>query len=203
MPILDQLCDWGEKNKQELIKVDGYDVEGISDKVFEEAKSTIFSEPQVDICYEEEYKTAKNEVMFGVEFLPGQFDQRANSLSECLQIIGGGERLATKSAKIYVLSGNLSEEEVERIKKYLINAVDSRECTLEKPKTLETEVEVPNDVQIVEGFRDMTDKNVKEFYEKYGFAMDIEDLKFCQRYFRDEEKRDPSMTEMKIFFQHL
>ncbi len=186
------------KNIEDLKILNRYDVEGISDKVFKEAKSTIFSEPQVDICYEEEYKTAKNEVMFGVEFLPGQFDQRANSLSECLQIIGGGERLATKSAKIYVLSGNLSEEEVERIKKYLINAVDSRECTLEKPKTLETEVEVPNDVQIVEGFRDMTDKNVKEFYEKYGFAMDIEDLKFCQRYFRDEEKRDPSMTEMKM-----
>ena len=186
------------KNLEGLKILNRYDVEGISDKVFEEAKSTIFSEPQADICYEEEYKEAENEVMFGIEFLPGQFDQRANSLSECLQIIAGGERLATKSAKIYVLSGNLSKEEVERIKKYLINAVDSRECSLEKQETLKTEVEEPKDVQIVEGFREMTDENVKEFYEKYGFAMDIEDLKFCQRYFRDEEKRDPSMTEMKM-----
>ena len=112
------------KNIEDLKILNRYDVEGISDKVFEEAKSTIFSEPQVDICYEEEYKTAKNEVMFGVEFLPGQFDQRANSLSECLQIIGGGERLATKSAKIYVLSGNLSEEEVEKIVNETIKEVN-------------------------------------------------------------------------------
>ena len=175
-----------------------YDVEGITEKVFQEAKNTIFSEPQVDICYEEEYEKEPDEVMFGVEFLPGQFDQRANSLSECLQIIAGGEKLTTKSAKIYVLKGNIEEKSLEKIKKYLINSVDSRECKLEKQETLDTKIKEPEDVKIVEGFREMTDENVKEFYEKYGFAMDIEDLKFCQKYFRDEEKRDPSMTEMKM-----
>ncbi len=185
-------------NLEEVIILNRYDVEDISDKVFEEAKNTIFSEPQVDICYEEEYKKEEKDKIFGIEFLPGQFDQRANSLSECLQIIAGGERLTAKSARIYVLKGNLSESDVEKIKSYLINPVDSRECSLEKPDTLKDNMEEPADVKIVEGFITMTDENVKEFYEKYGFAMDIEDLKFCQRYFRDEEKRDPSMTEMKM-----
>lgn len=185
-------------NLEEVIILNRYDVEDISDKVFEEAKNTIFSEPQVDICYEEEYKKEEKDKIFGIEFLPGQFDQRANSLSECLQIIAGGERLTAKSARIYVLKGNLSENDVEKIKSYLINPVDSRECSLEKPDTLKDNMEEPADVKIVEGFITMTDENVKEFYEKYGFAMDIEDLKFCQRYFRDEEKRDPSMTEMKM-----
>lgn len=175
-----------------------YDVEGISEEIFKEAKSTIFSEPQVDICYEEEYIGEEDEIIFGTEFLPGQFDQRANSLSECLQIIEGGERLLTKTAKIYVLKGKLKKEEVDKIKSYLINPVDSRECTLEKYETLIEKMEEPEDVKIVEGFIKMTDENVKEFYKEYGFAMDIDDLKFCQKYFRDEEKRDPTITEMKM-----
>jgi len=188
----------GLSSLEDVIILNRYDVEGITEEVFNEAKNTIFSEPQVDVCYEEEYKKEPNDTIFGVEFLPGQFDQRANSLSECLQIITGGERLVAKSAKIYVLKGNLSKEEVEKIKSYLINPVDSRECSLEKPKTLKDETLEPEDVKIVKGFTNMTDETVKEFYEKYGFAMDIEDLKFCQKYFRDEEKRDPSMTEMKM-----
>ncbi len=185
-------------NLENLKVLNRYDVEDISEDVFKKAKNTIFSEPQVDICYEEEYVPEKGEIVFGSQFLPGQFDQRANSLSECLQIITGGQKLLAKSAKIYVLKGNLSEEEIEKIKKYLINPVDSMECSLEKEKTLKTETAVPEDVKVVEGFISMTDENVKEFYTKYGFAMDIEDLKFCQRYFRDEEKRDPTMTEMKM-----
>ena len=185
-------------NLSDVIILNRYDVEGISDKIFEKAKNTIFSEPQVDICFEEEYKKEAKDIMFGVEFLPGQFDQRANSLSECLQIIAGGERLTCKSAKIYILKGNLSENEVEKIKAYLINPVDSRECSLEKSETLQDKMQEPEDVKAVKGFISMTDENVKHFYEEYGFAMDIEDLKFCQRYFRDEEKRDPSMTEMKL-----
>ena len=183
---------------EDVIILNRYDVEGISDKVFEEAKNTIFSEPQVDICYEEEYKVDPEDNIFGVEFLPGQFDQRANSLSECLQIITGGERIPAKSAKIYVLKGKLTKEEVQKIKSYLINSVDSRECSLEKLETVKDKMQEPEDIKIVTGFTKMTDENVKEFYEKYGFAMDIEDLKFCQRYFRDEEKRDPTMTEMKM-----
>lgn len=185
-------------NLEDVIILNRYDVEGITQEVFEKAKNTIFSEPQVDICYEEEYKVDAKDIIFGVEFLPGQFDQRANSLSECLQIISGGEKLYSKTAKIYVLKGSLDKDEVKKIKSYLINPVDSRECILEKTETLKEEMKEPEDVKIVEGFIGMTDENVKEFYEKYSFAMDIEDLKFCQRYFRDEEKRNPSMTEMKM-----
>ena len=185
-------------NLKDVIILNRYDVEGISDEVFEEAKNTIFSEPQVDVCYEEEYKKDPEDIIFGVEFLPGQFDQRANSLSECLQIITGGEKPASKSAKIYVLKGNLSEDDVKKIKSYLINPVDSRECSLKKVNSVMQEMKDPEDIKVVEGFTKMTDENVKDFYTKYGFAMDIEDLKFCQKYFRDEEKRDPTMTEMKM-----
>ena len=186
------------ENLEDLKIVNRYDVEGINDEIFEKAKNTVFSEPQVDECFEEEYPFAKEDKIFGVEYLPGQFDQRANSLSECLQILTEGERPLAKSAKIYVIKGNISTEDLEKIKKYIINPVDSRECTLEKLKTVKDEHPEPKDVAIVEGFIHMTDEDSKKFYDKYGFAMDIEDLKFCQKYFRDVEKRDPSMTEMKM-----
>lgn len=186
------------ENLEDLKIVNRYDVEGINDEIFEKAKNTVFSEPQVDECFEEEYPFAKEDKIFGVEYLPGQFDQRANSLSECLQILTEGERPLAKSAKIYVIKGNISTEDLEKIKKYIINPVDSRECTLEKLKTVKDEHPEPKDVAIVEGFIHMTDEDSKKFYDKYGFAMDIEDLKFCQKYFRDVEKRDPTMTEMKM-----
>lgn len=186
------------ENLEDLKIVNRYDVEGINDEIFEKAKNTVFSEPQVDECFEEEYPFAKEDKIFGVEYLPGQFDQRANSLSECLQILTEGERPLAKSAKIYVIKGKISTEDLEKIKKYIINPVDSRECTLEKLKTVKDEHPEPKDVAIVEGFIHMTDEDSKKFYDKYGFAMDIEDLKFCQKYFRDVEKRDPTMTEMKM-----
>ena len=186
------------ENLEDLKIVNRYDVEGINDEIFEKAKNTVFSEPQVDECFEEEYPFAKEDKIFGIEYLPGQFDQRANSLSECLQILTEGERPLAKSAKIYVIKGNINDEELEKIKKYIINPVDSRECTLKKLKTVKDEHPEPKDVAIVEGFIHMTDEDSKKFYDKYGFAMDIEDLKFCQKYFRDVEKRDPSMTEMKM-----
>ena len=182
---------------EKVIILNRYDVSGINDETYEKAKNTVFSEPQVDIYFDEEYDFNGNKV-FGVEFLPGQFDQRANSLEECLQIISGEERPKAKSAKIYVLKGNITNEELEKIKKYLINSVDSREANLEKEETLEDEINEPSDVAIIEGFINMTDDEAGKFYEKYGFAMDLADLKFCQKYFRDEEKRDPSMTEMKM-----
>ena len=186
------------ENLEDLKIVNRYDVEGINDKIFEEAKNTVFSEPQVDICFEEEYPFKKEDKIFGVEFLPGQFDQRANSLSECLQILTSGAKPVSKSAKIYILKGDLSIDDVNKIKSYIINPVDSRECRLEKLDSLAEKQEEPEDVAIVEGFINMTDEDSKKFYEKYGFAMDLEDLKFCQEYFRDVEKRDPSMTEMKM-----
>lgn len=185
-------------NLQDVILLNRYDVEGISEKVFEDAKNTVFSEPQVDLCFEEEYPFEENDKVFGVEFLPGQFDQRANSLSECLQILTSRTRPVSKCAKIYILKGDLSTEDVEKIKSYIINPVDSRECTLDKLDSLDEKQEEPADVAIVEGFIHMTEEDSKKFYEKYGFAMDLEDLKFCQEYFRDVEKRDPTITEMKM-----
>lgn len=171
---------------------------GISDETFKQAKNTIFSEPQVDVCFEETYTPNSNEKIFGVEYLPGQFDQRANSLSECLQILTEGTRPVSKTAKIYVFKGNISNEQIEKIKKYIINPVDSRECSLEKPESLEDKMAIPDDIAIIDGFIKMTNEDSKKFYDKYGFAMDLADLLFCQKYFRDEEKRDPTMTEMKM-----
>lgn len=183
---------------EKIVVLNRYDVEGITQEIFEKAKGTIFSEPQVDHYFVEDYPIEPNTKVFGVEFLPGQFDQRASSLSECLQILAGGKKPISKSAKIYILFGNLSEEEIEKIKKYIINPVDSRECSLDKPESLEEQMEEPQDVAIIEGFINMTDEDSEKFYKKYGFAMDMADLKFCQTYFKETEKRDPTMTEMKM-----
>ena len=186
------------KGLEKVVILNRYDVSGVDEESYNKAKTTVFSEPQVDDYFDETYTFDKNDKVFAVEYLPGQFDQRANSLEECLQIISGGERPTCKSAKVYILKGNLSDEELKTIKNYLINSVDAREATLEKPETLEDKLTEPEDVQVVDGFIHMTDDDTEKFYEKYGFAMDIADLKFCQEYFRDTEKRDPTMTEMKM-----
>ena len=186
------------KGLEKVIILNRYDVSGLDEESYNKAKTTVFSEPQVDDYFDEQYTFSPNDKVFAVEFLPGQFDQRANSLEECLQIISEGKRPNCKSAKVYILKGNISEKELETIKKYLINSVDAREASLEKPKTLEDNLVEPEDVPVVDGFIHMTDDDTEKFYEKYGFAMDIADLKFCQEYFRDEEKRDPTMTEMKM-----
>ena len=186
------------KGLEQVVILNRYDVSGVDEESYNKAKTTVFSEPQVDDYFDETYTFDQNDKVFAVEYLPGQFDQRANSLEECLQIISGGERPTCKSAKVYILKGNLSDEEVKTIKNYLINSVDAREASLEKPETLEDKLVEPEDVQVVDGFIHMTDDDTEKFYEKYGFAMDIADLKFCQEYFRDTEKRDPTMTEMKM-----
>ena len=186
------------KGLEKVVILNRYDVSGVDEESYNKAKTTVFSEPQVDDYFDESYTFDKNDKVFAVEYLPGQFDQRANSLEECLQIISGGERPTCKSAKVYILKGNLSDEELKTIKNYLINSVDAREASLEKPETLEDKLAEPEDVQVVDGFIHMTDDDTEKFYEKYGFAMDIADLKFCQEYFRDTEKRDPTMTEMKM-----
>ncbi len=186
------------KDLTDIILLNRYDVSGIDDTTYEKAKKTVFSEPQVDICFDETYEFAKGDKVFATEFLPGQFDQRANSLEECLQIISGEKRPIAKSAKVYILKGNVSDEDVTKIKSYLINSVDSREANLEKPETLEDNMPEPENVKVIEGFTSMTEEDAAVFYEKYGFAMDLADLKFCQEYFRDTEKRDPTMTEMKM-----
>ena len=186
------------KGLEQVVILNRYDVSGVDEESYNKAKTTVFSEPQVDDYFDETYTFDQNDKVFAVEYLPGQFDQRANSLEECLQIISGGERPTCKSAKVYILNGNVSDEELKTIKNYLINSVDAREASLEKPETLEDKLLEPEDVQVVDGFIHMTDDDTEKFYEKYGFAMDIADLKFCQEYFRDTEKRDPTMTEMKM-----
>lgn len=185
-------------NLQKITILNRYDVEGITEEVFQTAKATVFSEPQVDDYVVEEYPLEPNTNAFGVEFLPGQFDQRASSLAECLQILSGGTKPIAKSAQIYLLTGDLSTEDIEKIKHYIINPVDSRECSLEKIDSLTENMEEPADVAIIEGFTNMTDEDSQKFYQKYGFAMDLADLKFCQTYFKETEHRDPTMTEMKM-----
>lgn len=186
------------KNLENLIVLNRYDVSGITEEVYKQAKNTVFSEPQADICYDETYPFQPQDKVFAIEYLPGQFDQRANSLAECLQIISQEKRPIAKTAKVYILQGSVTQEEIEKIKKYLINAVDSREAGLAKPETLEEKMEEPKDVAVIEGFINMTDEDAEKFYQKYGFAMDLADLKFCQKYFKEEEKRNPTMTEMKM-----
>ena len=186
------------KGLEQVVILNRYDVSGIDEESYNKAKTTVFSEPQVDKYFDETYTFDQNDKVFAVEYLPGQFDQRANSLEECLQIISGQERPICKSAKVYILKGSISDEELKTIKNYLINSVDAREARLEKPETLEDKLLEPEDVQVVDGFIHMTDDDTEKFYEKYGLAMDIADLKFCQEYFRDTEKRDPTMTEMKM-----
>ncbi len=178
--------------------INRYDIEGISEEEYEKSKHTIFSERTVDAVYEEEIKVDEKDKIFAVEYLPGQYDQRADSASQCVQILTQSEKPTILSAKVYVVSGNVSEEEFNKIKKYCINNVDSREASLEKPKTLEMEVMVPDSVEILEGFIEMNDEQVNAFVGEKGLAMSSEDLKFCQKYFRDTEKRNPTITEIKV-----
>ncbi len=176
--------------------VNRYDVENLSAELFEKAVGTIFSEPQVDDVTRE--LDAKGGVVFAVEPLPGQFDQRADSAAQCIQLQSGGDRPVVRSAKVYILEGELSDEDVARIKKYVINAVESREASLGKPETLAIEYAVPEKVATVEGFVTMDDSALEELLERLGLAMDIDDLRFLRDYFQKDEKRDPTITEIRV-----
>ena len=172
-----------------------YDVENIDEALFEQSVGTVFSEPQLDIVT----KTLEVEgVVFAVEPLPGQFDQRADSAAQCIQLQSQGERPTVRSAKVYALGGDLSNEDVERIKKYVINAVESREASLDKPETLAIEYAVPTTVATVDGFIAMDEAALAELLDTLGLAMDLDDLKFLQNYFKNEEKRDPTITEIRV-----
>ena len=172
-----------------------YDVENIDADLFQKSVGTIFSEPQLDIVAEE---ISADGVIFAVEPLPGQFDQRADSAAQCIQLQSQGDRPTVRSAKVYALGGNLSDEDVARIKKYVINAVESREASLEKPETLAIEYAVPTTVATVDGFIGMDEKALAELLDSLGLAMDLDDLKFLQNYFKNEEKRDPTITEIRV-----
>ena len=171
-----------------------YDVDNITKELFDYSVNTVFSEPQLDVVTEE---LPEADAVFAVEYLPGQFDQRASSAAECIQIISRGERPAVRTAKVYALYGNISGEELSTIKKYVINAVESREADMAVPATLETEYEVPDSVETVEGFRRFTDSELKAFIADRGLAMDLADIRFCREYFQKED-RDPTITEIKM-----
>ncbi len=183
---------------KDVIVINRYDVSGISDDEYERACKTIFSEPNVDEIYIEEFKTNENFKVFGVEYLPGQYDQRADSASQCIQILTQKEKPIVQTAKLIVLEGYISEKEFNNIKDYYINPVDSREASLKKPESLEMVWEEPKDVQIIDGFIDMTKEEIIKFREDNGFAMNIEDLVFCRDYFRNDEERNPTITELKV-----
>ncbi len=175
--------------------VNRYDAENIDKELFDSAVNTVFSEPQVDTVF---YEVPRGDVVFAVEPLPGQYDQRADSAAQCIQIISQGNRPTIRTAKVYVLSGALGEADVEAIKKYVINAVESREASLEMPETLAIDYAIPETVATVTGFIAMDGAELSALLEKLGLAMDLDDLEFLQAYFRDQEKRDPTITEIRV-----
>ncbi len=175
--------------------INRYDVEGIGQDIFSSSVSGVFSEPQVDMVFTE--LPSEGDLVFAVEYLPGQFDQRAESASQCIQLISQGERPVVRSAKVYILEGNLSEEDVNRIKKYLINPVEAREATLDTFDTLKVDYEIPTEVDTVSGFRTFMSKDLISFMVDQGLAMDLADLELCQQYFKSLD-RDPTITEIKV-----
>ncbi len=175
-----------------------YDVEDISEEAFEAAKTTIFSEPPVDNVYIEGFDIAEDEYVFGMEYLPGQYDQRADSAMQCVQIVSGDDKAVISAAKIFVLKGKLMADSIEKIKNYCINPVDSREASMEKPKTLRMNLNIPTSVETIAGFIDKSEDELKAFRAELGLAMSDADIIFCQEYFRDTEKRDPSITEIRV-----
>ena len=186
----------GIESLEELRILNRYDVEGIDRELFEYCIGTVFSEPQLDDTYNE--PDSSGYYVFAVEPLPGQFDQRADSAAQCIQIISQQERPAVASAKVYMLrGGGLTAKEIEQIKAYVINPVEAREASLDMPDTLKTEYEIPTEVETVTGFNDLTEDGLKQFIADRGLAMDIDDITVCQEYFRKED-REPTVTEIKM-----
>ena len=180
---------------RELIR---YDVENVSDETFEKACRGVFAEPPVDILYREEVPAGENDRVFSVEFLPGQFDQRADSAEQCIRFIKEDEDPVIRTATTYVIEGNISDSELEAIKEHCINPVDSREAAKEKPDTLVTVFDEPEDIKVFDGFQNMEEQPLKELYDSLGLAMTFKDFLHIQNYYRGEEHRDPTMTEIRV-----
>ena len=185
----------GIKGIDALRIINRYDVEGIDEELFRSCVPTVFSEPQVDVTYDE--LPASDGAVFAVEFLPGQFDQRADSASECVQLISQGERPAVRSAKVYMISGALDEAAIDAIKHYVVNPVEARIASLDLPETLYMETPEPQPVEVLDGFRELDEAGLAAFISERGLAMDEADIAFCQQYFRDED-RDPTITEIRV-----
>ena len=176
-----------------------YDTEGLAPEAYEKAKGIVFSEPMADVCYDEDFTRPDGaHTVLAVEPLPGQFDQRADSCAQCIQLLTGGERPAVAAAKIYVLEGDLSDADMAKIRGYLINPVEAREASMDKPATLKVDYAIPTTVASVVGFIHMDEAALGDLLTHMGLAMDLDDLKFLQAYFRDEEKRDPTITEVRM-----
>jgi phosphoribosylformylglycinamidine synthase len=188
----------GIKGLTGLRKLKRYDIAGISDEEYLAARSTILSEPPLDHAYDEELPAGQNNRIIAVEYLPGQYDQRADSASQCIQIITLKKKPIITAADIIILQGNISDHDFLKIKKYLINPVDSREASLEKPETLQMDLTAPANVEIVTGFIHKSDGELEEFRLSRGLAMSPQDLQLCRTYFKEEEKRDPTITEIKM-----
>lgn len=185
----------GIKRLNKLRIFNRYDAENISEKIFDYAIKTVFSEPQLDNVYKE--LNINKAFVFATEYLPGQFDQRAESASQCIQIISQGKKPLIKTAKIYALYGNLTKKDIEEIKKYIINPVEMREANFLKPGTLKEKYKIPKTVKMLKGFINLNDKELFDFIKSYDLAMDFDDLKFCREYFLSE-KRNPTITEIKV-----
>lgn len=175
-----------------------YDAEGLSEADFKLAIGNVFSEPAVDTTSAKLPELGENESVFAVEYLPGQFDQRADSCEQCIQILTQGERCKIKNARIYIVDGKLSASEMSALKAYIINPVESREASLDEVSTLATEYDIPTEVATLENFIYIGEAELVDFISKYGLAMDLDDIKFCQKYFKETEKRDPTITEIRM-----
>ena len=176
-----------------------YDMEGVDPAVYAQARETVFSEPQVDAVYDEDFpRPAGSHSILAVEALPGQFDQRSDSAGQCVQLMTGGERPLVAYAKVYVLEGVLSVPELDKIRGYLINPVECREAALDKPDTLARAYGAPDRVAVLDGFTALDGAGLQAELDRLGLAMDLDDLKFLQNYFRDWERRDPTITEVRV-----
>ncbi|WP_027400468.1 phosphoribosylformylglycinamidine synthase [Anaerovorax odorimutans] len=186
------------KELNSLRIINRYDIEGIDDDTYENAKHTIFSEPAIDFLYIENIEINKEDKFFAATYLPGQYDQRADSAEQCIRLMNVNSEALVKFAKVIVVSGNISENDFNAIKNYCINPVDSCEATIEKPEKLEMDMVIPEDVKVVDGFINMTDKELEQYRQSQGFAMSSEDIKFVRDYFKKDENRDATITELKV-----
>ncbi len=188
----------GMKSIEKLRLANRYDISGLSKEEFERAKTTVFSEPNADIIYEDTLPLDSGWQVFATEYLPGQYDQRADSAAQCVQLLTQGERPQVLTARIIALFGDISEQDLKKVRAYLINPVESRLACLDKPESLDIKVEIPENVAHIKGFIYFDEAQMKEYYSSMGFAMTLSDLNFCRDYFRDTEHRDPTVTELRV-----
>ena len=194
----DLLENLGIEGLEGLRVINRYDISGISDEEFAKSRPIIFAEPPLDLVSDEVLEISPKDLVFAMEYLPGQYDQRADSAAQCVQILTQKERPNIASAQLIVIKGQLSAGDFQKVKSYCINPVEAREASLEKPESLKFEPVIPPDVEIIDRFILKSPVELKAFFQETGLAMSYEDLAFCQGYFRDTEKRNPTITEIRV-----